>query len=64
MTLTVHQRPDHVAELGQTVFIDGDPFVIREIKPQREAGVFLDWQMRVQSNIVVVTVERYVEKAA
>ena len=59
MTLTLSQAPDHVAELGQTVFIDGDPFVIREIKPQRESGVFLDWQMRVQSNIVVVTVERF-----
>jgi hypothetical protein len=59
VNLTLSQSPDHVAELGQTVFIDGDPFVIREIKPQRESGVFLDWQMRVQSNIVVVTVERF-----
>ena len=53
------QRPDHVAHHGETVFIDGDPFVIKGIKPQRESGVFLDWGQNVRPNVVVVTVERF-----
>ena len=64
MTLTVHQYPDHVAQLGQTILIDGDPWIVKDIKPQREAGVFLCWHwegsnQRVESNIVVLTVERF-----
>lgn len=57
--LLLTQRPDHVAHKGDTVMIDGDPFLIKEIKPVREAGVFLDWDQRIESNVVVLTVERF-----
>jgi hypothetical protein len=53
------QRPDHVAHQGETVFIDGDPFVIKGIKPKRESGCFLDWGQSVEFNEVEVVVERF-----
>jgi hypothetical protein len=59
LTLTLHQSPDHTVQVGDTVFVDGDPFVIRDVKPQRESGVFLDWGQNVRANVVVVTVERF-----
>ena len=61
LTLTLTQRPDHVVEQGETVLIDGDPFIVTVIKPQRESGVFLDFGRNVRPNVVVVTVERYSE---
>lgn len=57
--LALHQRPDHVARVGDNVMIDGDPFVIRSIKPLREAGVFLDWNQVIEYSEVIVTVERF-----
>lgn len=59
MTLTITQYPDHTAQVGMTVFIDDDPFIVTDIKPQRESGVFLDFNWIVTPNIVVVTVERF-----
>ena len=59
MTLRLHQRPDHTVNVGDTVMIDDDPFVIREIKPERESGVFLDWGNVIRPNWVVATVERF-----
>jgi hypothetical protein len=59
LTLLLTQRPDHVAVMGQTILIDGDPFVIKGIKPQRESGVFLDFGRNVRANVVVITVERF-----
>lgn len=70
MTLTVHQSHDRIAVLGHPVYIDGDPWVITDIKPQRESGVILGpivgepWGYSVEPRIVVVTIERYQEKAA
>ena len=63
MTLTLTQRPDHVVHIGDIVLLDDDPFTVEDIAPVREAGVFLDWNQRIVSNVVVVTVAR-VEKAA
>lgn len=67
MTLTITQYPDHTAQVGMTVFIDDDPFIITDIKPQRESGVILgpiDGDgYRVVPRIVVVTIERYQEAA-
>ena len=67
MTLTVHQTHDRIAVLGHPVYIDGDPWVITDIKPQRESGVILgpiDGDgYRVVPRIVVVTIERYQEAA-
>jgi hypothetical protein len=57
--LMLRQRPDHVAHVGETVLLDGDPFVIRSIKPKREAGVFLDYGRAIESNEVELTVERF-----
>ena len=59
LTLQLTQRPDHVVEQGETVYVDGDPFIVTGIKPQRESGVFLDFGRNVRPNIVVVTVERF-----
>lgn len=64
MTFQLTQRPDHVAHVGDTVMLDDDPYVITEIKPLRESGVFLDWGQRIESNVVVITVERLEAKAA
>ena len=57
--LRISQRPDHTVQVGDTVFVDDDPFVIRKLDPVREAGVFLDWGQHVRSNEVVVTIERF-----
>jgi DNA primase len=57
--LAMHQSPDHVAQKGQTVMVDGDPFTVTAIKPQREKGVFLDYNQVVEYNEVVLTVERF-----
>lgn len=64
MTLQLTQRPDHVAHIGDIVLIDDDPYVITDVKPLRESGVFLDWGGRIESNVVVITVERAEAKAA
>ena len=64
MTLRLTQRPDHVAHIGDTVLVDDDPFVITDVKPERESGVFLDWGQRIEPNIVIVTVERVTEARA
>ena len=68
MTLQLYQAHDRLAVLGHPIFIDGDPWVITDIKPQRESGVILGpivgTGYEVVPRIVVVTVERYVEKAA
>ena len=58
-TFLVHQRPDHIVIQGETVFVDGDPYLVTAVKPQRESGVFLDWGQNVRANVVVVTVERF-----
>lgn len=57
--LEVHQYPGQVRHVGEILFIDGDPFQIMAIKPQRELGVFIDYGSLVESRVVVVTVERY-----
>lgn len=59
LTLTLTQRPDHVVEQGETVLIDGDPYTVTAVKPQRESGVFLDFGRNARPNVVVVTVERF-----
>lgn len=64
MTFTLTQRPDHVAHIGDVIQHAGEPFVITEIKPLRESGVFLDWGGQLESNLVVITVERLEAKAA
>ena len=62
MTLRLTQRPDHVTHIGEIVLIDGDPWTVEEITPRQDLGVFLDWNQRVEFNVVDVTVKR-VEKA-
>ena len=57
--LILTQRPDHVAHVGDTVMIDGDPFTVTAIKPKRESGVFLDWSQAIEYNEVELTVERF-----
>lgn len=57
--LALRQRPDHVARVGANVMVDGDPWVVTNIKPQRERGVFLDFNATVEYNEVVVTIERF-----
>lgn len=57
--LTLTQRPDHVVKVGETVMIDGDPFTVLSVKPVRESGVFLDWNQGVESNVVIVAIERF-----
>ena len=57
--LTLTQYPEHVARLGETVLIDGDPFIVKGVKPKREAGVFLDFGRNVEFNVVELTVERF-----
>ncbi len=59
VTLTVTQYPDHVVEVGETILIDSDPFIVREVKPLRESGVFLDFGRNVHHNVVIVTCERF-----
>lgn len=57
--LALHQRPDHVAHVGENVVIDGDPYIVIAIKPKREDGVFLDWNSTIEYNEVIVSVERF-----
>lgn len=57
--LTLTQRPDHVARVGETIVIDGTPHVVKGVKPKREAGVFLDFGRNVEFNVVELTVERF-----
>lgn len=59
LTIQLHQYPDHVVQVGETVFVDGDPFTIRDVKPLRELGSFLDFGREVRPNVVVVTIERF-----
>ena len=59
MTITVYQSPDHVVLLRETVLIDNDPYVVTDIKAKREEGTFLDWERRIESRVVVITVERF-----
>ena len=59
LTLRLSQRPDHTVEVGDTILIDGDPFVVRDVKAQREEGVFLDFGQNVRPNVVIVTIERF-----
>lgn len=59
LTLSLTQRPDHVARVGDTIVYEGTPYVIRDLKPVRESGCFLDWEQRIESNVVVVSVERF-----
>ncbi len=59
MELTLDQSPDHVVSVGQTVMVDGDPYIVTAAKPDREAPSFLDWGSVVTPSQVVITVERF-----
>jgi len=60
--LLVFQYPGQVRRVGEIVFIEGDPFEIMEIKPQREEGVFIDFGSLIEPRVVVMTVQRYEER--
>lgn len=57
--MVARNRPDHVWRQGDTVFLDGDPMVIASITPQRGSPVFLDWEQRVEFELVDVVLERF-----
>lgn len=58
-TLLVHQTPGQVRHVGEILMVDGDPFVIKDIKPKREDGVFIDYDSKVEPLVVVVSIERF-----
>lgn len=57
--ILLHQSPDHVAVVGEVIEIEGNPYIVRGIKPKREAGCFLDYGRVVEYNEVELTVERF-----
>lgn len=58
MTVTLDQSPDHVALLGQTVLIDGDPYIVDCSEPVKHEPSFLDWGQVLQPSRVVLTLSR------
>ena len=63
-TILVHQTPDHVLQVGEVRTVAGDPYVITDIKPKFEEGMFPDWNGALEYNWVVITVERVTEAKA
>ncbi len=59
MEVTLDQSPDHVVSVGQTVMVDGDPYIVRVVAPVKHAPSFLDWGSVVTPSQVVITVERF-----
>jgi hypothetical protein len=62
-TYRLTQRPDHVVHKGDTILIGDEPHTVTGVAPVPAEGVFLDWDHRIESNVVVLTVEKVKEAA-